>query len=341
MPRPSLTAAAVRDTADAQFGLITAAQLTALGAHRSTASRRATGGMWTRVLPGVHLVGGGVPSRLQRLMAALLYAGPHSVLTGTSGLRVHGFRSIGLAESRDDAAERPEPVHVLVPHDVRRLSTGFVRVERTRRAPRTQRIDGLEIADVPRCVGDAARRLPRETDVVAISAEAIQRGRCTWEQLRSELDDGPMRGSAHLRAALTALRSGAHSVPEADVAGLLEGAGVPAVMLNVRLVTAGGVFVAVADVWLDDVGLAVEIDSVTHHAGAEGFARTVRRNSRYASAGVLVVTVLPADVRDRPRWVLDQILRARLEAAARPRPAVHAVRDGEASAGIAAWPWGA
>ena len=166
MPRLSTSFAAIRATADAQLGLITAAQLAEIGVHRSTTSRRSAGGMWTRVLPGVHLVGGGTPSRQQRLLAALLYAGDGSVLTGTTALRGYGFRALGLAEARDDDAERPEPVHVLVDHERRRLSTGFVRVERTRRDPGSVRVAGFPSAPVARAVGDAARRIPRERDVL-------------------------------------------------------------------------------------------------------------------------------------------------------------------------------
>jgi len=297
--------------------------------------------MWTRVLPGVHLVGGGTPSRQQRLLAGLLYAGDGSVLTGTTALRGHGFRSLGLAEARDDEAERPEPVHVLIHHDRRRLSTGFVRVERTRREPGLVRVGGFPLAPVPRAVADAARRIPRERDVLALVAEALQRGRCSWDELHREALDGPMRGSAHLRAALRATESGAHSVPEADVASLLDQAGVPCVMLNVRLVTQSGAFIAIPDAWLDDVGLAIEVDSEEYHARGDGFERTVRRNARYAAAGVTAMTLLPVDVRAHPRRVIGQVLEARAAAAARPRPAVTAIAERGVSAGSRAWPWGA
>ena len=122
--------------------------------------------MWTRVLPGVHLVDGGMPTRQQREMAALLYAGPDALLTGTSALRHHGVRALGLQDVSDDVAERPEPVHVLIPHQRRRLSTGYVRVERTHRFPAVViRRRGVAMSSVPRSVGDAARRSRRPSDV--------------------------------------------------------------------------------------------------------------------------------------------------------------------------------
>lgn len=341
MPRRSPRDQAVRDTADSQAGLLTAAQLAEIGVHSSTVSRREAGGMWTRVLPGVHLVGGGLPTRHQRIMATQLYAGEGSGVTGTAGLRLYGFRSLGLQDPRDDEPERPEPVHVLVPHERRRLSTGFARIERTRRMPELVRVRGYWAAPVARAVGDAARRLPSRRDVLALAAEAIQRGFATWEELRDELEAGPVRGSAFLRAGLDDLRSGAHSPPEADLAGLLSKARIPAAHFNVRLVTESGRFVSVPDVWLDDVGLPIEVDSVEHHATGAGFERTVRRNARYAAVGLTPVTVLPVDLRTRPAWVLSQIVAAREAAAARPRPPVRIVVDGERAPGTAAWPWGA
>lgn len=341
MPRPGRRHADLIATADAQLGLVTAAQLVELGVRTSTTSRRVAGGMWTRVLPGVHLVGGGAPSRRQREKAALLYAGTGSMLTGTSALRLYGFRALRLQETSDDEPERPAPVHTLIPHDRRRTSTGFVRIERTHRLPTPGRLHGLEVAPLARAVGDAARRMRRQSDATAVVAEALQRGRATLDELQDELRRGPVRGSAYFRQSLAALWSGALSGPEADLVAILDHAGVPAVVCNARLVGADGRFVAVADVWLDDVGVAIEVDSVEYHATGDGFDGTVRRNSRYAAAGVLVVTVLPRDIRDRPAWVLAQIEAARAAASARGRPAVHVDTTPRRSAGLTAWPWGA
>ena len=341
MPRRSSRDADLVAVADAQMGLVTAAQLERLGVQSSTVSRRRAGGMWTRVLPGVHLVDGGRPSRGQRQLAALLYGGDGSVLTGTSALRLHGFRSLRLQELGGDEPERPEPVHILIPHDRRRLSTGYVRVERTHRLPLPMHRGGFSIAAVPRSVGDAARRFPRESDAVAVVAEAVQRGWASVEELRDELADGPMRGSRYLRLAVDAVGRGARSVPEVDLVGHLDAAQIPSLVLNPILVTSSGEYVAEPDIWLDDVGLAIEVDSIEFHAGGANFARTVRRNTRYAAAGVAMIAVLPTDIRDRPSGVLRDIVRAREAAASRPRPSVRVTAQRVASAGRREWPWGA
>jgi hypothetical protein len=342
MPPRSPHARAVRDTADAQLGLITAAQLAEIGLHASTASRRSLGGMWTRVLPGVHLVDGGMPTRHQREMAALLYAGPQSLLTGVSALRHHGIRALRLQEVQDDVAERPEPVHVLIPHDRRRLSTGYVRVERTHRFPETsRRRHGVAMALIPRAVGDAARRSRLASDVAALVAEVVQRRLVTVAELDLELREGAMRGSGLFRDALRSVAGGARSAPEGDLARLLEAAGIPNILYNAVLVTETGRHIATSDAWLDDVGLALEVDSIAHHTSPDDFAGTLRRNARYAAAGVPVLGILPSDIAQRPNGVLSDVLAARDAAAASPRARVLVSHPESPSSGRSGWRWGA
>src|SRR5215472_6058714 len=52
-------------------------------------------GKWQRLLPGVFLTVTGRPTPEQRLIAALLYAGPRSVITGPAALRAYRLRSPG------------------------------------------------------------------------------------------------------------------------------------------------------------------------------------------------------------------------------------------------------
>ena len=47
------------------------------------------GGPWQRLLPGVYLAVTGTPTPAQREIAALVYAGPGSVMTGLAALRRH------------------------------------------------------------------------------------------------------------------------------------------------------------------------------------------------------------------------------------------------------------
>jgi hypothetical protein len=82
------------------------------------------GGPWQRILPGVYLTLTGTPTTDQRDMAALLYAGPESIITAAAALRRHGLR-----------APATRAIDVLVPVASKRGSTGFVRIHRTARLP--------------------------------------------------------------------------------------------------------------------------------------------------------------------------------------------------------------
>jgi hypothetical protein len=233
-------------------------------------------------------------------------------------------------------------VHVLIGHERRRLSTGFVRVERTHRFPDSaERRHGLSFTHVPRAVGDAARRSRRASDVLALVSEVVQRNMATIAELDAELRAGSMRGSGHFRDALRAVAGGARSAPEGDLARLLESAAVPHVFYNAVIVTTSGHHIATCDAWLDDVGLAIEVDSIAHHTSPADFARTLQRNARYAAAGVPVLGVLPSDLVLRPAGVLHTVLAARSAAGERARASVVLSRHESPSSGRLGWRWGA
>ena len=307
------------ETSSAQAGLMTAAQLRQLGLAPSTvAGRSRAGGMWTRVLPSVHLITGGNPTHLQQEVAALLYCGEGSAVTGLSALRHHG-----LTLRPDDSGEWL--VHVLVPHERRVASKGFVLAERTRRMPTTtpsRTHPPLPLATPARAVADAARHFRDEGAVHTLVAEAVRRGLVPVDDLLDELHAAPRQGSAHLRRALSHAGVGAWSAPEVDLQALLATSSLPAPMLNRRLFTSGGQLIAVPDAWFDDVGLALEVDSDRHHAFGRDLERTIRRNSNYARAGILCLPIAPRDIRDRPDAVLHTVKDAYRSAARSPRPNV-------------------
>lgn len=341
MPRPFRQTQAIRDIADTQHGLITSAQLRELGVWPKTTSRRNLGYMWTKILDGIHLVDGGSPSKTQLERGALLYAGDRAQLSGTAALRHHGVRALRLQERVPDHEYSPEPVLVLIPHERRRKSAGYTRIERTRRLPNSPVIvNGLTLAPLARAVADAARRMRTAHDVNALVAEVVRRGMCTIEDLQTELDEGSRRGSALLRDAVASVSTGARSGPEVDLLSLIGAAGIPHVLYNVRIVDGSGQLVAIPDAWLDDVGLAVEVDSREHHGADDGFAATVRRNRRYARAGVPCLTILPEEFSTHPNGVLHDLNAAREAAAARPRPNVRAIVEEQRAAGRPAWRWG-
>jgi hypothetical protein len=267
------------------------------------------GGPWQRLLPGVYLTATGVPTWEQRQVAALLHAGPDSLITGAAALLNYQLqRSV------------PWVVDVLVAMERQRGSCGFVRVHRTRRMPESAVCDGpVRFAPPARAVADTARALADRVAARAVIASAVQRGHCTVAQLAAELQDGPIRGSAHLRAVLAEVIAGIRSVPEGDLRRLIIRAGLPEPLYNARLYI-GDTFLAQPDAWWPQYGVAVEVDSREWHLSPADWERTMARHQRMSAAGIIVVHVSPRQLRDESAR-LEADLGATLKAG-RPLPAV-------------------
>src|SRR3989442_15377067 len=79
-----------------QHCVISRAQVLGCGmSPRALHVRIAASGPWQRLLPGVYLAVTGTVTQDQREMAALLYAGQVSLITGPTAVRRHRLRSPG------------------------------------------------------------------------------------------------------------------------------------------------------------------------------------------------------------------------------------------------------
>jgi hypothetical protein len=293
--------------------VIRASVLESFGMERSTIYRRCLpGGPWRRVLPGIILLTPTLPTDQQKIRAALLRGGRPTLITGLWAAHLHGLRRTPKSES----------VHILVPDTRKVLSSGFVLVERTTRFPDGLVKNGVPLAPVTRAVLDAARRMTKPDDVRALLAEAVQRGFCDPATLSDELEHGSDRGSALPRRILTEISGGARSVAEISALQLWRKTRLPACRWNVEVMTDDGNRIARPDAWWDDVALAWEIDSKEFHFTPDGYAATLRRNNRYAAAGVVVVQTIPSALRDDPAGVIRELKAAYAVASQRPRPAL-------------------
>ena len=293
MPRPrQWSRDSVLAAASHQYGLLTAAQLTALGVQRSTLSRSDhVGGMFSRVLFGVHRVDGhGALTTDQRNMAAQLYAGSESALTGSTLLVERGVRA-----ARRPALHVPGNVYVLVPQSRKRASHGFVTVERTVFMPRVRERDGLRYAPIARAVLDAVRRCTDEEAVRALVFEVVQRGLVTPEALEDERRRGQIRGSRFARLALEEVFAGVRSVPEADLRQAFQSTGWSDLLFNPRLHGPDGRFLASPDVYHGS-GVCLEVDSREHHFGIASWESTMRRHATMTAAGLAVLHVPPSRI---------------------------------------------
>jgi hypothetical protein len=309
---------------DKQHGVITRRQATACGLRQDAVRYRArVTGPWQVLVPGVYLTHSGHPTQAQQDMAALLYAGPHGVLTGPTALRRFGFtvtvqrRSPALETQHDSRLARGDEVDVLVPTRTQRRDVGFVRLHRTARLPERICVDGeIRFVLAPRAVADTVRGLALP-EVRTVIAGAVQRGTCSVSQLAVELAAGPVRYSGPLRQAIAEAGAGIRSGAEADLHDLIAGAKLPEPLYNPRLLV-GQAFLASPDCWWPDAGVAVEVDSREWHLSPRDWENTLARHDRMSAEGIIVLHYTPRQLRTDSRHVITTIRSAL--AAGRPLP---------------------
>jgi hypothetical protein len=297
MPRTAQPAG-LSQLLDSQLAVVSRPQLLALGlTDKAMRHRLRPGGPWQVLLPGIYLGTNGAPTLIQKEMAALLHAGPGSVITGPTALFHHGIR----------AAADLDIVDVLIPADRQRRSTAFTRLYRTARMPEQTAFSGpVRLALAPRAVADTVRELNSVRDVRAVTAEAVQLGRCTISQLASELSMGPIRGSAIFRLALGEVAEGIRSTVEGDLRDLIVAAKLPTPLFNPSLYD-GDTFIAKPDAWWPGAGVAAEADSRQWHLSPEAWDRTRERHDRMAAIGIIALHFSPRQIRQESGTVVKMI----------------------------------
>jgi hypothetical protein len=299
-----------------QYDVISRKQALECGMTRGTIEYRLRpDGPWRQILPAVYLTVTGTATADQRETAALLYAGPQSVITGPVAVRRHNLRCAGL-----------NLLNVLVPADSRRKSTGYVQIQRTIRMPGDLYMTGpVRFTALARAVADAARGMTRYSDVQALVCEAVQRSRCTLDELAQELNEGPSAGARWYRMALTEVSEGIRSAAEADLKRLIDRSDLDKPVYNADLYTLDGVFLGRPDAWFGRAGVAGEVDSRQYHLGAKDYERTTMRHNRMEAAGIHVLHWLPSTIKAEPAKVIAGLRDAIAEGNNRPRLPIRAI----------------
>jgi hypothetical protein len=315
MPRVS-AADGLADLLSRQLSVASRGQLLTLGLKDNAMQYRVrAGGPWQTLLPGVYLTATGVPSFPQKEMAALLYAGPGSLITGPVALMHHSVRS----------SVSTDIIDMLVPTERQRASTGFARLHRTARMPnRTCTAGPVRLALAPRAVADTVRLLTDLRDVRAVVADAVQLGRCSISELAGELSGGPVRGSAMFRSALAEVADGIRSTAESDLRSLIKAARLPAPLFNPSLFL-NEVFLVKPDAWWPRAGVAAEVDSRAWHLSPEHWDRTRRRHDLMGAAGIIALHFSPRELRTKPAMVTQLIRDALARGLDRPPLSIHTV----------------
>jgi hypothetical protein len=255
------------------------------------------GGPWQRLLPGVYLALTGGPTARQKATAALLYAGPKSVLTGYAALHEMGVSRVV-----------PSSVEVLTPHSQKRQSTGFVTIYRTRRMPVAFRTEGaVRYVLAPRATADAARGAADLREARAVVAGAVQQGRCPPSFLVTELAEGPRKNSGFLRVVVGEVVAGVRSVAEGEFRDLIIAARLPLPKFNEPVRRPDGTLIAIPDAWWPDERVAAEVDSREWHLSPADWEETMRRHNEMESNGIRVLHFSPGQIRRDPRSVTTAI----------------------------------
>jgi hypothetical protein len=310
MPRSTSTdQVALAATLRRQRNVIARKQAFACGLTGNAITHRLRpGGPWQCLLPAVYLAETGTPTLEQRELAALLYAGPGSVITGAAALQNQGI-----------ITQPPAIIDVLVPADRKLGSKAFVAIHRTRRMPDRVLGEGQRrYALPPRALADAARGLNDLAEVRAVVISAIQKSQCPVELLAREIRLGPVRDSARLRRVVTEARAGVRSIVEAEFRDLIRRARLPEPLYNPDLYTVDGNFIARPDTWWPEHGVAAEVDSREFHLSPAGWERTQRRHEAMTRHGIFVLHFSPRRIRTDRSAVVASIKDALRAGAQRP-----------------------
>lgn len=291
----------LRRIAREQYNVLSRAQALECEMSRSAVDYRVRdGGPWQVILPGVYAITTGVLTLDQRTMAALLYAGKGSVVTGPAAVRRHDLTCAGLNE-----------IDVLVPAGRRVQSTLFVRLIRTTRMPgEYYRTREIRFASPPRAVADAARGMSRLSDVRAVVGQAVQKGKCAIPPLIEELNAGPAAGSHWFRLALEEIGDGIRSSAEADLRTLIRRSDLETPMYNARLYLPDGTELGIADAWWKRAGVVAEVDSRQYHLSPADHESTTLRHNRMEAENINLLHFLPSTIHQQPDIVLRDLRKA-------------------------------
>jgi Protein of unknown function (DUF559) len=260
---------------------------------------RHVGRRLVRVLPHVYTWRGTIVDDRLLLRAALLHAGPGSVLSHTTALHVWGVRRM----------ERP--VHVTIEQTRRRAGSTDVVVHRRLRfdADGPQAVDrgGLLVTPLARSLIDSWPLLP-VVERRPLVLDVYRQGLTAPLPLREALAERPnVGGHRELARAIDLIDDGCQS--ELEVLGVLNVFRHPSLPRGIGQyrVSAGGKTYHLDRAW-PDVKVAVELDGARHHTSPEDRARDLARDAALAAIGWLVLRFTYAQVRTDPDGVRQKVL---------------------------------
>lgn len=258
---------------DNQAGVVSRAQLRAIGIDDVVIESRLRLGLWQRGFSGTYVAHNGEIAYLTTVWSAVLYAGDNAMVSYGTAAFFHGLTD-----------REPDEVHVTVPSTRRvRRQTGMV-IHMNGRATQQALPACPTRTSVEETVLDLVSATTRPDEVVAVLTNACQRRRTTPARISKALalrKKIPHR--ALIEETLLAIADGVHSVLEwryrRDVErahGLPRGKRQAARRRNGKQ--------EFVDVDYDEYGVIVELDGAAYH-GAEQSANDRSRDRAAAARG--------------------------------------------------------
>jgi very-short-patch-repair endonuclease len=281
--------------AGAQHGIVSRAQLRALGLSDQAISRRVCAGRLHRIHRGVYSVGHRVLTIEGRWMAAVLAAGRDAVLSHASAAAAWDLRPVGSGA-----------IHVTVAGDPGRSRRAGIRIHRssTLTPDETTEHKAIPITTPARTLIDLAGTLKgRPLEQALDRAELLRL--IDFADLRRALTEHPTRpGSPSLQAMLSRYMIGSaptRSVLEERFLRRCDDHGLRRPETNTRI---EGIEVDFA--WRD-ARLIVEVDGYAFHRSSSAFEADRARDVTLTLAGWRVLRFTHAQVTGRATWVAAAI----------------------------------
>ncbi|HEV2999260.1 MAG TPA: type IV toxin-antitoxin system AbiEi family antitoxin domain-containing protein [Solirubrobacteraceae bacterium] len=273
-----------------QHGAVARAQLLEAGVSSEAIKHRTDNRRLTPLHRGVYRLGE-TETRLTRLMAAVLAAGPTAALSHHAAAELHGF-----------GPERKGPIDVTVTKGHARKRAGL-RIHRARTLDR-QLIHGIPATTPARTLLDLAATLPQRDLHRAIEEAQVQR-KLDPSSLAEAVDQARgHRGAGALRAAaMTSTHEPALTRSEAErvLLDLIRRAELPPPRTNQRI----GRW-EVDALWPDH-RLVVEVDGFAYHATREAFERDRRKQAELTAAGYRVNRITWLQLSREREWVAAKL----------------------------------
>jgi very-short-patch-repair endonuclease len=296
---------AVLDLSAANEALVTRSQLRELGLSRNAVAHLISSGQFERAGPRVLRRSGSPRTTKQRVLLAVLDAGPGAYLSGGPAVAWWGLPGFDL---RDLQVTRPRGITST------RATFATLHQVLDLRAEHVTVLDGVPIVRPERafievCATTHPQRAARMLD------NAWSRGLLSGPSARRVLDELAERGRNGIAVARQILdeRPDDYVPPasglEARFAQIVGDAGLPPMR---RQVDSGGErWSGRVDFRAVDLPLVVECQSERYHASLSDRADDARRRARLEADGFTVVEVWDVEIWHRPRDVVQRLLAAR------------------------------